>query len=252
MPTTQIQIYLLPFLPGTDSRANLATNPPFNTFLQTLSSAPGITRVLWTPQLDNPDVVGVFAFWDDCSARESWESNMLPIEKLSGTLEGVLDGAVWEGWTNKRFTVDLPRSHGEKGTMITMEEAMGTGEEGDAHDDIPLKSIFESPLTKVWTWYFPLPPNQSTASSQSTHLVAADVDTKFSNFVACNTTMPHSKLPHLSGWRVERDIFRDTPARSYTGFVGQATAEEFKQMPPFEGNLEGRIGLTMRTFSFRG
>lgn len=46
---------------------------------------------------------------------------------------------------------------------------------------------------------------------------------------------------------------RERPARSFTGFVGVGQKEDFNMgPPPFEGNIEGRIGLGMRTFRFEG
>jgi len=91
-------------------------------------------------------------------------------------------------------------------------------------------------------WYFPL------SSSNRSNDGDEDFLEKLAVFVASNATASILLL-HTGGWRIEKDVIRDTPANSYTGFVGQTNADDFRQMPPFENNLVGRIGLNMRTFA---
>jgi len=147
------------------------------------------------------------------------------LEKMTEDLAEVMDRDVWKFFTNKRFTVRLGDAEGVR---------------------TKFKGIFKAPLTKVWTWYFPI------SSSLPAPTRSSDGDEDFSEklavFVAANATAS-TLLLHTGGWRVEEDIIRDTPAYSYTGFVGQRNADDFKQMPPFENNLVGRIGLNMRTFA---
>lgn len=58
-------------------------------------------------------------------------------------------------------------------------------------------------------------------------------------------------MAYAGGWREEEDLMRERRARSFTGFVGVRRKEDFNMGPPhFEGNIEGRIGLGMRTFRF--
>jgi len=109
-------------------------------------------------------------------------------------------------------------------------------------------------VTKVWTWWFPAPDEVQHEKTPDEEEQKQKVSSAFSNFVSSNTIDPAGIHGVVGGWRAEPDVIRGRAARSFTGFVGQKGSEEgvFRMAPPFEANLEGRIGLGMRTFGFAG
>jgi hypothetical protein len=104
-------------------------------------------------------------------------------------------------------------------------------------------AAFEAPVTKIWTWWFPL------TIADSSPFDTAHVPSAYPKFISANTTSPSGTLLASSGgWRREQDIIRETPAQSFSAFIGCEKLEDFRMAPPFGENIPGRIGLGMRTF----
>ena len=109
-------------------------------------------------------------------------------------------------------------------------------------------------VTKVWTWWFPAPDEGENKKSADEEEGKQKVSSSFPGFVSANTVDSAGIHGVVGGWRAEPDVIRGRAARSFTGFVGQRGSEEgvFRMAPPFEANVEGRIGMGMRTFGFAG
>jgi len=109
-------------------------------------------------------------------------------------------------------------------------------------------------VTKVWTWWFPAADEVQNDQSAGKEEEKQRVSSSFPSFVSANSVDPVGIHGVVGGWRVEPDVIRGRASRSFTGFVGQRGSEEgvFRMAPPFEGNMEGRIGMGMRTFGFGG
>jgi len=164
------------------------------------------------------------------SAQQAWETSH-PVDSLQELLAPILADN-YATFTSKRFTILLD----------------------DANAASTLKNATCANLTKVWTWWFPAPddsqPQPSTIKDEEKQKVASS----FAAFVSANNIDPSGIHSIVGGWRAEPDVIRGRAARSFTGFVGQRSSEEgvFRMAPPFEGNIQGRIGMGMRTFGFAG
>lgn len=102
-------------------------------------------------------------------------------------------------------------------------------------------TALNAPITKVWTWWFPL---ESIHASKISSLPAA-----FDAFVEANVKDADGVEASAGGWREEEDVIREIRARSFTGFVGVREVGDFNMgPPPFPANVEGRVGMGMRTF----
>lgn len=159
--------------------------------------------------------------WDSSVHQQTWESTH-PISSLSHLLSPLLSPD-YSTFTSKRFTLTFP-------PPATSQAAL---------------AALNAPITKVWTWWFPL--------SSFTPRLEEQVPKDFETFVAANVRDQAGMLAHAGGWREEEDVIGERQARSFTGFVGCRSVEDFYAgPPPFEGNIGGRIGLGMRTFAFGG
>jgi len=109
-------------------------------------------------------------------------------------------------------------------------------------------------VTKVWTWWFPAADEAQTETAAVKEEEKQRVSSSFPSFISANTIDPAGIHGVVGGWRAEPDVMRGRAARSFTGLVGQRGSEEgvFRMAPPFEANMEGRIGMGMRTFGFAG
>lgn len=103
-------------------------------------------------------------------------------------------------------------------------------------------TVLSAPVTKLFIWYFP------HTTSPLTPELEAIVPEKFVKFVNGNATNPEGVLGAKGGWRLKEDQAFGENGRSFTGIIGVKTVESLRMQPPFENNIEGRKGMTMRTF----
>ncbi|RDW68057.1 hypothetical protein BP6252_09453 [Coleophoma cylindrospora] len=229
--SSPVQVLFIPV--AADCRVQEAGSEDANTwntkFLSQLRETEGVEEVFWSRQLDNDENIGVIVFWASLPHLQAWQS------KFTGLiLHDQLNPLIKASY--KSYTLLLPASTTASPSAANQE----------------LHRALSQKITKLFIWYFPHSTAPLTNEFQTTvelglgefvkrNLVGGEADEKGDG----------SELVKAYGaWREEEDEAFGEKGRSFSGFVGLQSEDDFRKMPPFEANFERRKGMTMRTFEF--
>ncbi|RDW73709.1 hypothetical protein BP5796_07151 [Coleophoma crateriformis] len=227
--SSPVQVLFIPI--AADCRVHEAGSEDANTwnekFLSPLRETEGVEEVFWSRQLDNDENIGVVVFWASRPHLQAWQtrfsSSMLQLNPLIKA-------------SYKSYTLLLP-------AFTTVSPAT---EKQDLH------RVLSQNITKLFIWYFPHSTAPPTNELQTT------VSLGLGEFVRRNFVVGEveekgdgsEQMNAFGAWREEEDEAFGEKGRSFSGFVGLQSEDDFRKMPPFEANFEKRKGMTMRTFEF--